>query len=195
MLKEPITQERWEEAQIGEKKFHDDVDTEISYSNYMEAYKYYFKYLEIDTDLKGKSIIEIGPAKFAALLYCNNFSKSYIVEPTNYDNIDSYYNGKNIEFIRELYEDCDSPKVDEVWIFNLMQHVKNPESLIEKAKKSSKVIRFFEPIDLPTNLEHPFSFSEEDYRKYFGDCVKIYTSIGEPNFHGAQCAYGIYKCN
>jgi hypothetical protein len=194
MLKEPITQQRWEEAQVGEKKFHDDVNNEESYANYKGAYKYYFKYLDINSDLKGKSIIEIGPAKFAGLLYCENYDKSYIVEPTPYDNIDSYYEGKNLEFIRELYEDCDSPKVDEVWIFNLMQHVKNPDELIEKAKKYAKVIRFFEPIDLPTNLEHPFTFSADDYRKYFGDSVKIYSSIGEPNFHGATCVYGVYNC-
>ena len=70
----------------------------------------------------------------------------------------------------------------------------NPDELIEKAKKYAKVIRFFEPIDLPTNLEHPFTFSADDYRKYFGDSVKIYSSIGEPNFHGATCVYGVYNC-
>lgn len=194
MLKIPITQERWEEAQIGEKKFHDVLNNQESYLNYKESYKNYFKYLNINPDLKGKSIIEIGPAKFAGLLYCENYSKSYIVEPTPYDDIDTYYEGKNIEFVRELYEDCDSPKVDEVWLFNLMQHVKNPDALIEKAKNHANVIRFFEPIDLPTNLEHPFTFSADDYRKYFGSCVKIYNSIGEHNFHGATCAYGVYNC-
>ena len=76
----------------------------------------------------------------------------------------------------------------------VMQHVKNPDVLIEKAKKYAKVIRFFEPIDCPTNLEHPFTFSADDYRKYFGDSVKIYSSIGEPNFHGATCVYGVYNC-
>ena len=34
----------------------------------------------------------------------------------------------------------------------------------------------------------------EVLRKYFGDSVKIYSSIGEPNFHGATCVYGVYNC-
>ena len=194
MLKQEISQERWEQAQIGEKQFHDVEPLESSYLNYQKSYDYYFKYLGIDKNLLGKSIMEIGPAKFAGLLYCNNYSKSYIIEPTLYDGLDYYYEGKNIEFIRDLYEDCESPAVDEVWIMNLMQHVKNPDALIEKAKKFSKVIRFFEPINLPTNIEHPFSFSEDDYRHYFGDSVTVYNSIGEAGFHEATCVYGVYKC-
>lgn len=194
MKKQAISQERWKDAQIGEKQFHDMEPLESSYENYKNSYKYYFKYLGIDTNLDGKTIIEIGPAKFAGLLYCENYELSYIVEPTLYDGLDPYYEGKNLEFIRELYEDCDSPMVDEVWIMNLMQHVKDPEALINKAKKFAKVIRFFEPIDLAINREHPFTFSESDFRRYFGDCVKTYTSIGEPGFHGAKCVYGVYNC-
>jgi len=194
MLKKSITQERWEDAQIGEKIFHDVEPLESSYENYEIAYNYYFKYLDINSDLQGKTIIEIGPAKFAGLLYCENYGKSYIIEPTEYDGLTSYYEGKDLEFIRELYEDYNSPKVDEVWIMNLMQHVKDPDALINKAKEHAKIIRFFEPIDLPTNREHPFSFSESDFRYYFGDSVKIYTTIGEKPFHTAKCVYGVYEC-
>lgn len=194
MLKQSISQERWEQAQEGEKLHHNNQDLNYLYNHYGAAYEYYFKYLNIDKDLNGKSIIEIGPAKFASLLYCTNYEKSYIVEPSIYDDVKGYYENKNLVFIHDLYESCDSPTVDEIWLFNLMQHVKNPDALIEKAKAHSKIIRFFEPIDLPTNLEHPFSFSEDDYKQYFGDCVKIYTSIGERPFHEAKCAYGVYHC-
>lgn len=194
MTKKAITPERWEDAQIGEKVFHDAEPLDSSYNNYKNSYNYYFKYLNITPDLESKTIIEIGPAKFAGLLYCSNYGKSYIVEPTKYDGLDQYYKDTNLEFIRELYEDCESPKVDEIWIMNLMQHVKDPDALISKAKKSAKIIRFFEPIDLPTNREHPFTFSEADFKGYFGDCVKTYTSIGEPGFHSAKCVYGVYNC-
>lgn len=193
-MKNSITKERWIQAQDGEIKHHIHEPLEISYQHYGKAYDNYFKYLNIDKNLNNKSIMEIGPARFAALLYCQNFKQSYIVEPSIYEGIEPYYEGKNIKFIREMYEECKSPKVDEIWLLNLMQHVKDPDALIEKAKKHSKIIRFFEPINLPTDNEHPFSFSENDYRQYFGDCVKIYNSIGEPNFHSATCAYGVYEC-
>jgi hypothetical protein len=193
MLKTEITQERWLEAQNGEILHHINESLESSYAHYGDIYEKYFNYLDITKDLNNKSIMEIGPARFAGLLYCNNYNKSYIVEPLTFEGVKPYYDGKNIEFINEIYEDCDSPTVDEIWFLNVLQHVKNPDHLIEKAKKHSKVIKFFEPINTEINNEHPFSFSEEDYKYYFGDSVKLYTP-NDVNFHNAFCVYGIYKC-
>ena len=193
MLKNEITQERWEEAQKGEISHHINEPLESSYNHYGEIYEKYFSYLDINKDLNGKSVMEIGPARFAGLLYCNNYEKSYVVEPLTFDGILPYYEGKNIDFIHQLYEDCDSPIVDEIWFLNVLQHVKNPDELIEKAKKHSKVIKFFEPINTEINTEHPFSFSEDDYKFYFKDSVMLYTP-NDTNFHNASCVYGIYNC-
>jgi hypothetical protein len=193
MLKQEISQERWQEAQNGEILHHINEPLDSSYAHYGDIYEKYFNYLDINKDLNNKSIMEIGPARFAGLLYCNNYEKSYVVEPLTFEGVKPYYEGKNIEFINEIYEDCDSPIVDEIWFLNVLQHVKNPDQLIEKAKKHSKVIKFFEPIDTEINNEHPFSFSENDYKYYFGDSVKRY--IPQDNtFHNASCVYGVYKC-
>ncbi len=192
MLKNEISEERWKQAQAGELACHIHESVDQSYKNYESAYKCYFKYLEIEPDLQGKSIIEVGPARVAALLFCHNYSKSYIVEPIAYDGVADLYSDKNIEFVRDAFEDCEIPKCDEVWLLNVLQHVKSPDVFIETAKKSADVIRFFEPINTEINNEHPFSFSLDDYKVYFGDAVKHYKHIGEP-FHTADCAYGIYK--
>ena len=194
MLKQGISQKRWEEAQSNEISHHISESIESSYEHYRKVYEKYFKYLDINKDLNDKSIMEIGPARFAALIYCNNYDKSYIVEPLKFDGISPYYKDKNIKFIHELYEDCDSPNVDEIWFLNVLQHVRNPDDLIAKAKKHSNVIRFFEPINTKINIEHPFSFSYNDYKYYFGDSVKIYDPLEEQNFHNASCVYGVYKC-
>ena len=193
-MKNKITQERWIEANEGEKKFHDKHTAEFSLKHYENAFNYYFKYLEIEKDLKGKSILEIGPAKCAGLLYCSNFSSAYIVEPTAYADTETLYKEKGIEVIRDLYEDCDAPFVDEVWILNLLQHVRDPDSIVNKAKQNSKSIKFFEPLDMGIDNEHPHSFSLQDVQEYFGDSVQIYTPKGHPGFHGVRCAYGTYIC-
>lgn len=191
-MKTPITKERWVQAQEGEKEFHIKESVEHSIESYKNAYDYYFKYLGIEKNLDGKSVIEIGPGRISALLFCENFSKSYIIEPTEYDGIDHLYENPNLEIIKKTAEDWEFEKVDEVWLFNLLQHVQDPDLLIQKCKENSKVIRYFEPIDCPINNEHPFSFNREDFINYFGDSVKIYNSIGEPGFHGATCAYGVF---
>ncbi len=194
-MKQAINLERWEDAQIGEKHYHIQEPVEMSYLHYQNTYKHYFDYLGIESDLKGKKIIEIGPGRISGLLFCENYGESYVIEPTEYEGIEYLYTGKNIKIIKERAEDMDLPQVDEVWIFNLMQHVQDPDLLIEKCKKCSKIIRFFEPIDLPTNREHPFTYSKDDFFEYFGECVTDYTPSGIPGFHGAVCVYGNYICN
>lgn len=192
-MKQPITKDRWLEAQEGEKAFHIAEPLEMSFEHYKIAYQHYFKWLDINPDLKGKSVIEIGPGRIAGLLFCSNFKLSYILEPTEYEGVDHLYKRENLLVWKKTAEEIDLPRVDEVWLFNLLQHVQDPDLLIEKCKQVAKVIRFFEPVDLPTNLEHPFTFSMDDFKGYFGDCVKEYAANqGIEGFHGARCAYGVY---
>jgi len=78
-MKNRISQERWVQAQKGEVTFHVHETLEKSYEHYGNAYSTYFKYLDINRNLNNKSVLEIGPARFAALLYCENYKTSYIV--------------------------------------------------------------------------------------------------------------------
>lgn len=196
-VKEAISDERWAQTQPGEKAGHIIDPIEISYEKYKIAYSYYFEYLNIDNlNLKQKSVIEIGCARISSLFFCNNYSTSYVIEPTYYPEANQYYEGKNIVKIHDQAEKCNFPKADEVWLFNVLDHVQNPDLIVNKAKQNSKIIRFFEPIDCGTNLEHPFSFTLNDYKKYFGDCVKLYSCPNKEHhskmFHGSDCAYGVY---
>jgi hypothetical protein len=193
MVKESINKDRWELAQKEEKLHHINDNLDLSLIKWREIYDFYFRYLNVDTNLENKKILEIGPAKIPALIYCTNYDSSYIVEPTIYENTDYLYKDKPITFIRELYEECESPKVDEIWLFNVLQHILNPDVFVDKCKKSSKIIKFFEPINTPIEVHHPHSFTYDDYVKYFGDSVNFYKGSTEI-FHTADCVYGIYKC-
>lgn len=194
MKKTAIDKERWDLAQIEEKLHHIHESNEVAYEKWFNIYSFYFRYLDINPNLNNKSIMEIGPARFSALLYCNNFSNSYIIEPTIYKDSEKLYDEKPIKFIRETYEECDSPYVDEIWLFNVLQHIIDPDKFIDKAKKNCKIIRFFEPINTPIEVHHPHSFSQNDYINYFGDSVKFYKG-GTEIYHTANCVYGSYKCN
>lgn len=193
MIKEAINKERWLVAQDEEKLHHMHESINESINRWRNIYDFYFRYLDIDTNLKNKTILEIGPARIAALTYCNNYGSSFIVEPTIYEDTEHLYKNNPITFIREIYEDCESPVVDEIWLFNVLQHIVDPDLFIDKCKKNAKVIKFFEPINTPIEIHHPHSFTFDDYVKYFGDSVKLYKGSTEV-FHTADCVYGIYKC-
>jgi hypothetical protein len=84
---------------------------------------------------------------------------------------------------------------DEVWIFNLLQHVQDPEKVLSNAYQYSSKIRIFEPINWTTDICHPHTFD----KKYFEDMFpktqfKIHYGGSVPNFHDANCIYGtIFK--
>lgn len=188
-----ITNKQWKQAQIEERRFHTDP-FEVGYKKYMHSYQQYFNHCGIDKDLDGKTILEVGPADYPALAYCRNYGKSYIIEPMPSSHLETLTANKSIELIKHKAEDLVFPKVDEVWFFNVLQHVQDPEQIIKNAMSAAGVIRFFEPINYPVDTAHLHEFSIEYFQSYFGDCVKLYR--GNPNainFHTWQCAYGVWQ--
>lgn len=192
-----ITDERWNEAQKAERACHDrflEKDGEEYVRNhYQETYAKYFKYLDIKHKQGGKTIVEIGCADFPALAWCENMN-GILIEPLPSKILrETVKNRIDLELISKKVEDIEKmPISDEVWLLNVLQHVQDPEVFIEKCKENTKVIRFFEPIDWPIEIYHPHTFTEQDFRNWFGSCVNRYGGT-DREFHTAHCAYGIWK--
>lgn len=188
-----ITKERWEQAQIAERGFHKE-SFEDGYKHYRNSYSQYFAYLGIDipmtgVDLKGKRIVEIGPADFPAVGYCSGNENCLIIEPLPSD----YLKRFNIPISTEPAEDVEY-EADEVWLFNVLQHVFDPHKIVERAKRQAKVIRFFEPINYGVNDAHPWNLTMEMFKEWFGDCVKHYPAGQNVTyFHTWECAYGVWR--
>jgi hypothetical protein len=194
----PISIEQWKVAQQLEKDWHQNKPLDEMVKSMAITYQKYFKYLDIPYDLGNKSVVEIGPAKVAGLSFCKNYGKSYIIEPIVFEDTAKYYEDKpNLTFIREPAEKCEFPKADEVWLFNLLQHVIDPLEIINRCKKNAKVVRFFEAINTGTNEIHPFAFSYDFFCDQFGkDVTKFYKGgTGGEEFHGSDCAYGVWTSN
>lgn len=182
---------RWQKAQEAERKFHNE-DFETGKAHYAKSYKQYFLWLSINPDLKGMNVIEIGPADFPALGYCANIgANSLIIEPMPSDFLRRF----NLPVSTDMAEDA-VYNADEVWLFNVLQHVRDPYAIVERAKKQAKVIRFFEPINYGIDDCHPWNLTMEMFRDWFGDCVRHYK--GNPQaeaFHTHECAYGIWRAD
>lgn len=190
-----ITQERWAEAQEAERRFHNDPK-DVALVKYSESYSQYFKWLGIDPDLKGKSIIEIGPADVPALYFCENYSQSCIIEPMPSTLLYELVFDLPICLSMVVAEDNDINNCDEVWLFNVLQHVLDPDKVVDNCKKWAKTIRYFEPVDQPISDCHPHAPTQDDFKRWFGDAAKLYQ--GNPNavnFHTAKCMYGVWAGN
>lgn len=188
-MENKVTIETWQKAQEAERRFHHE-DFETGKIHYDSSYKQYFQFLNINNNLKGKNIVEIGPADFPALGYCFNLgTECKIIEPMPSEHLKRF----GINICTDLAENA-IYESDEVWLFNVLQHVIDPYKIVERAKKQSKVIRFFEPINYGINECHPWNLTMSMFIEWFGECVKYYDFNNEAvNFHTWECAYGIWR--
>jgi hypothetical protein len=190
---EVISQERWVQAQEGEIH-HYDYGNEENYKNSVYVILRDYFNMNPETDFVGKKILESGGGCYPAVSFCGGLKKAVNVEPL-YDrfpeNIKSRLSNLNVECISVGFEDYKGrSKFDEVWFFNVLQHVKDPCLQIENAKKIADVVRIFEPIDTAINNEHPHSFNMEFFREQFPNAeVKMYHGGSSARFHQANCAY------
>lgn len=181
-----ISKEEWQEAQKAERTQHTMSYYEGS-KHYKKSYDNYFKYLGIGYDHQNKVIIEIGCADFPALEHCNVL-KGYCVEPMPSDILKEIANKKELDIIQSPVEEIDLPKCDEIWLLNVMQHIIDPDLFVAKCKDAAEVVRFFEPINYPTCIYHPHSYTLGQFKEWFGS-AKYYDDKLD-GFHQAECAYG-----
>jgi hypothetical protein len=190
-----ISHERWMQAQIAERKFHSNHNQtdQKMFEMYSESYSQYFDHVGIDANLHGKRIIEIGCADVSALTCCTGFGQSVIIEP-----MPSSYLVKSVEDLDiTLYQEpAETLKLDgeydEVWLFNVLQHVINPDQIIQNCKKWAHTIRYFEPINTAICEVHPHAFTLGDFESWFGNAKYYDYNPTARNFHTHCCAYGVW---
>ena len=73
--------------------------------------------------------------------------------------------------------------------------MRDPDLQIKKGKEIAKVVRVFEPINVPTDIAHPHIFDVEFFERHFPESeVKKY--IPDPKwapFFGTECAYLVWE--
>lgn len=186
--------QKWHNAQQEERKHHKGT-LEDGVEHYHHSYKQYFEYLQTSFDQKDKTIIEIGCADVPALYFCKDYKTGHIIEPMPSDILIKLTRDKPIFMYAAPAEHMEFPKVDEVWLLNVLQHVIDPAVIIEKAKQAAKVVRFFEPINDGIDICHLHSFTLDYFKKHFGAAAKHYEDhtgrvVG---FHEHECCYGVWR--
>ncbi len=183
-----ISKADWLEAQKAERTQHT-MDYEEGSKHYKRSYDNYFRYLGIGYDHPGKTIVEIGCADFPALEHCQ-VKKGICIEPMPSVMLREIAEMKWIDIIPFPVEEITIPKCDEIWLLNVMQHIIDPDLFVEKCKEAADVIRFFEPINYPTCVYHPHTFTLDQFKDWFGNAN--YYNDKAPYFHQAECAYGTW---
>ena len=190
-----IELDRWQAAQTAEFGHHQDLRREA----YITATNVIAKYIgfNYETDFRDKVVVQVGAGPSGSILSTNgNFKRGVVIEPL----IDRWpadiredYEKVGIEIIDEPYENLDIElDIDETWFFNVVQHVMDPKEQLELAKKTSKVIRVFEPIGTGTDVAHPHYITKETFTDVLGDFGQIFEGGTEDGFFSCDCYYGTW---
>lgn len=119
-------------------------------------------------NLEGKNVLDIGGGPVSMLLKCERRGVNCaVLDPCDYPGwVWERYEYCGIDGIMEKGETPQRGSWDEVWIYNVLQHVEDPTLIIQNARNSAPVIRLFEWIDLPAHEGHPQELKEEKLNEW-----------------------------
>jgi hypothetical protein len=97
----------------------------------------------------GRRILDIGGGPVSLLLKTAYATRAVVADPGTYPNwVMRRYEEVGIEYLKIAGEDCVATgEFDEVWIYNVLEHVMDPARVIQNALVAAPVLRLFEWID------------------------------------------------
>jgi hypothetical protein len=144
-------------------------------------------------DLQGKSVLDIGGGPASMLLKTVNGSSLTVVDPCPYPSwVSTRYIEAGVTYFQEPAEDFDAGHTfDEVWIYNVLQHVEDPEKCLFTATQHGAVVRVFEWVDTEPTLGHPHKLTKEMLDSCLGgegtvDWVNENSAVGKAYFGAFQ---------
>lgn len=166
---------------------------QFAYARRMGITFFYNGKSPFNINLKGKSIVDIGGGPSSLLLKCVNTKSCIVVDPCDYPAwVEQRYNIAGIELIKVKAEDFSTDNIfDEVWIYNVLQHVENPELVIRRGLAITKVLRIFEWIDTEPTPGHPHKLNEYQLNEWLSGEGKV--EMMDENTARGKCYYGIFK--
>lgn len=184
----------WDKEQAFEAHWHGDCVNSYSEETKQLSYAWRMGLRTVEYgghwpvyDLQGKSVLDIGGGPASILLKTINGKDLVMVDPCPYPQwVRSRYAAKKILWSRVKGEDIGSTsgRYDEVWIYNCLQHVDNPQAIIENARAVAPVLRIFEWIDIPAHEGHPHELKEDLLNEWIGAEGTVEYMTGENGCYG-----------
>ena len=185
----------WERAQESEETWWgncaDTSDEEFKQREYatlmgIDCYKGNVGLRSERYDLRGRSILDLGGGPVSLLLRCENRGRSVVVDPALFPEwVLGRYAAADIEYVQECAEDIELGTFDEIWLYNVLQHVRDPRAVIAKALEHGGVVRIFEWLGVPADEKHPHTFIREMLDGWLGCRGRV----SEVTWHPYKIAY------
>lgn len=120
-------------------------------------------------DLNQYSVIDLGGGPASMLLKTVNGSTRTVVDPCPYPGwVNERYAHAGIDYHMAEAETFGGAKHSECWIYNVLQHVLDPEQVIESARRNAHVLRIFEWLETPVVDGHPHTLHAHELNAWIG---------------------------
>jgi hypothetical protein len=142
-------------------------------------------------NMNGVSVLDVGGGAYSMLLKCVNVT-GVVIDPCDYPSwVYKRYEEAGIKVYKEMGETKLDIQVDECWVYNCLQHTKNPEMVIKNVLSYCKILRLFEWIENGISEGHLHNLKEKELNKWLGG----YGKVDDLNENGCvgKCYNGIFK--
>jgi 2-polyprenyl-3-methyl-5-hydroxy-6-metoxy-1,4-benzoquinol methylase len=138
--------------------------------------------------MDGKSILDIGGGPYSLLLKCENVYGT-VLDPCTYPEWTAHrYAAIGVGVIKQKAETWQAPCLyDEVWMYNVLQHVEDPAQIVRNLHTWGKIIRVHEWTGTAVAPGHPNTFTPETLDALFGA-----VGFTEPLGNGIGAWYGVF---
>lgn len=121
-------------------------------------------------DLGGRSVLDMGGGPTSILLKCRNAGRRTVVDPLAVpDWVKARYELAGIELVQVAAEAFESPdEWDEAWMYNVLQHVQDPRTIIENAWRHARRVRICEYPYTDPHTGHPHRLEPTELDAWLG---------------------------
>lgn len=147
-----------------------------------------------------KSVVDLGGGPVSLLLKTYSLDKAVVVDPCPYpDWVMRRYEQVNIDYVAKKAEEFETEdSFDEAWIYNVLQHVEDPEKAISVARSVATRVRIFEWVEWDEPDEwsahgHPHVLHAEELSKWLHGPGKTDSFQPFANEQAGTAFYGVFE--
>jgi len=183
----------WTQAQRAEREYWCPTDADawvMRRAAEQEQLALYAGLLGLTPDrVRGRSVLDLGCGPQGLLLTMAPFlRRGMAVDPLMFAGQDeARYAAAGILRIIEPAETFRAPndeRFDEVWCYNVLQHVMDPERVLETARMHADWVRLFEWLHVPASVVHPHVITVPMIERAFAGWREVRRVHGIARAHG-----------
>jgi hypothetical protein len=134
------------------------------------------KFTSYSIDGGGRSYLDVGGGPASLLLKFVNVGRRVVVDPCPYPRwVYDRYAAAGVESVVVAGEDVASAShfFDVALIYNVLQHVRDPEVVVRNARAASRELRMFEWVDIPPHPGHLHCLTQELLEEWAGAAGQV----------------------